>query len=208
MLAGLGAGAASPWTAALAGAPPRSRDLALWGDSLTDLYQWNLARLLGGERQVFNGGVPGETARQIRTRVEADRAHRDRIAVFWLGHNDHDKTAVPAEVAACVASLRPDPRRYLVLPMLGWAADGRKGMPMHRQIVAANARLQALHPANFVDIRAHLLGLADRNQPADLQDQRDEVTPSSLRLDGIHLNTAGCDAVAARIRQEIVSRGW
>lgn len=212
LLALFGSGLIAPHV--MAGAQERptndalSLNIAVWGDSLTDLYQWNLSRLYGTKRQVFNGGVPGETSQQIRQRMVADRAHAHWICVFWYGHNNFVKAEVNPDIVRSVAALAPGNHRFIVMPMLSWATDGRKGSPMYDQVVRAGAELGALYPHNYLDIRAHLLRSYDRNSAQDMQDVQSGITPSSLRFDAIHLNTAGCNTVAARVAEFIVKNGW
>lgn len=197
---GLSAGTAWP-----ASAPPH---IALWGDSITDLYQWNLARAYEGQRQVHNGGVPGEVSQQIRARMVADQAHKEWITVLWYGHNNWVKDEVKADIAASLASLPRGNDRFVVLSMLTWATDGLRGSRAYQETLKVNAELAARYPKNYLDIRSHLVGLYNREDAQDVQDFRNDVTPSSLRFDAIHLNTAGCNAVVARLQQFIAGKGW
>lgn len=200
--------APAPVAAPAAPATALSRNVALWGDSLTGLYQPELAALYGGDRQVFNGGVSAETSQRIRLRMMADSAHDDWVTVFWYGHNNSNKSEVKADLAASIASLAPGNDRFVVMAMLSWANDGRKGAPGYQQVLQANAELAALYPNNFLDIRSYLVGLYDPTSAQDVQDFRDDITPSSLRYDEIHFNDAGRRVVAARVRDFIAAKGW
>ena len=80
-------GATGVSSAPLAGNVALSSNIALWGDSLTWGYAPQLQTLWAG-RQVFNGGVIGETSMQIADRQVADAGHRDWVTVFWYGHNN------------------------------------------------------------------------------------------------------------------------
>lgn len=201
----LGAGALPAWASVGGARPPH---IAVWGDSITDLYQWNLARAYEGQRQVFNGGVPREVSQQIRARMVADRDHKDWITVLWYGHNNWVKSEVGVDVAASVASLPRGHDRFVVLSMLTWANDGLRGSPAYKETLKVNAELGVRYPKNYLDIRAHLVGLYNRQDPRDVRDFRNDITPSSLRFDDIHLNTAGCNAVVARLQQFIADKGW
>lgn len=217
---GGGGGGAEPASAALAppeAAPqarapepavPASRDIAVWGDSLTDLYQAELAALFQGERQVFDGGFPAESSQQIRSRMVADTAHDDWITVLWLGHNNSNKSEVKADIAASIASLAPGNDRFVVMSMLTWATDGLKGSPGYQQVLQANQELAALYPGNFLDIRSYLVGLHNPGIAQDVQDFVNDITPSSLRYDEIHFNDRGRRVVAARVRDFIHAKGW
>ena len=180
-----------------------STSIACWGDSITDLY----ARVLPSfypARQVFNGGVVGQTSTQIADRETADVAHKTWISIFWSGHNNGDKSVIKADIARSIAALAPGNQAFVVLSMLPWA-----GRPdENSQTMAVNAELAALYPANYLDIHEYLVSLYDRNDPQDVQDHANDLTPSSLRFDTIHLNDAGCNAVCGRLKDYLAAKGW
>src|SRR5436305_542401 len=64
------------------------------------------------------------------------------------------------------------------------------------------------YPDNYVDIRSWLVSRADGSLAQDLIDRGNDATPTSLRFDAIHLNDAGCDVVAAKLRDFISAKGW
>ena len=184
-----------------------SRNIACWGDSLTNLYWSNLQQVFP-DRQVFNGGVPGETSTQTRARAVADTEHRDWISVYWYGHNNFTKEAVPGDIAASIAALAPNNKAFIVMSMLNWADDGERGTASYADIMRVNGELAAQYPDNFIDIHGYLVSLYQPDNPQDVQDHNNDLVPSSLRFDRIHLNGAGCDAVAARIKSFIAARQW
>jgi lysophospholipase L1-like esterase len=194
--------AGATWSAAL------SPDIAMWGDSMTHICHRHLGEAYAGRRQIYNGGVSGETSQQIRARMVADTAHKNRITVVWYGQNNKVKADVAADVAASLAALAPGNNRFIVLSMVGWARESVRNWPMHTQIVQANKELAARYPDNFIDIRAHLVGLYQRGSEQDQQDFRNDLVPSSLRSDDIHLKDEGCHAVAARVKEFIAAKGW
>ena len=61
---------------------------------------------------------------------------------------------------------------------------------------------------NFIDIRAHLVSQYQRGNEQDQEDFRNDLVPSSLRSDAIHLKDEGCHVVAARIKEFIAAKGW
>ncbi len=189
------------------GAEP-SPHIAMWGDSMTHICHRHLAEAYGGQRQVFNGGVSGQTSQQIRARMVADSAHREWITVLWYGQNNKSKAEVKQDIAASLAALPAGHRRFIVLGMVGWAQEAVRGWPMHRQIVQANRELAERYPENFIDIRSHLVSLYQRDDEQDVQDFRHDLVPSSLRSDEIHLKDEGCHAVAARLKAFIAEKGW
>jgi len=207
-------GAADAGARALASLQP----LALWGDSHVGGLPGNpevpgvaskLSEIAGG-RQVMDGGVAGQTSTQIADRMVQDSAHDAWVTVFWYGGNNQNQPeAIKADLARSVASLAPGNERFVVLPVLNQAAPWeRRGTPTYQTIIELNQELAALYPDNFLDIRSHLVGLYNRNSPADVADFQDDVVPTSLRADGVHLNHEGALAVARRLLEFIVSRGW
>jgi len=191
-----------------AGAAALSPDIAMWGDSMTHICHRHLGEAYAGQRKVHNGGVSGETSQQIRARMVADKAHKDRITVIWYGQNNKVKADVKADVAASLATLAPGNDRFIVLGMVGWANEAIRNWPMHTQIVQANRELAARYPNNFIDIRAHLVSQYQRGNEQDQDDFRNDLVPSSLRSDAIHLKDEGCHVVAARIKEFIAAKGW
>jgi lysophospholipase L1-like esterase len=177
--------------------------IACWGDSITDLY----ARVLPSSypaRQVFNGGVVGQTSTQIADRETADSSHKTWISIFWYGHNDGDKSVVKADLARSIAALAPGNKAFVVLSMLPWAGRTQENSEM----MAVNAELAALYPDNYLDIHEYLVGLYNPLDAQDVQDHANDLTPSSLRFDTIHLNDAGCNAVCGRLKEFLAAKGW
>ena len=181
------------------------KDVACWGDSITNLYAAHLQRAFP-QRQVYNGGLVGQTSAQINERVQADTTHKDWLSIFWYGHNDYRKDQVAGNVAASVASLAPG-TNFIVLPMLTWATE-LPGSREYANALELDATLAQKYPRNFLDIRSELVSRYDAHKPQDVIDHGNDQTPSSLRFDTIHLNDAGCDLVAASLRDFISAKGW
>lgn len=196
------------------GAPPPAQQLqalsphiACWGDSITDLYAPTLQRAYP-DRQVHNGGVIGETSMQITARLQADSSHRSWITILWYGHNNWDKDQVKADIAASIASLATGNEAFVVLSMLNWAGSGERGTQEYTETMRVNGELAAQYPEHYLDMHRYLVNLYDPNSWQDVQDFQNDLPPSSLRFDRIHLNEAGCRAVTAKLREFIESRGW
>lgn len=167
--------------------------VAAWGDSFTEsAYPIDLGQMT--LRQVYNGGVSGETSSQILTRILADTEHRSDIQIFWMGRNNfEDADRVKEDIAEAVAHARG---HFIVLPILNGAySDEGSGSVKLATILQLNADLKATYPQNFVDIRSLLVGDGD-------------VTPANLRSDELHLNADGYYLVALTIEQFIEARGW
>lgn len=208
-------GAAVPASTAAAPAPSPaavrlnslSPNIACWGDSITDLYWSSLQQVYPG-RQVYNGGIVGQTSMQIAARQTADTGHKTWISVLWYGHNNYGKDQVKADIAASIAALAPGNEAFIILSMLNWAQSGYRGTQEYADTLRVNSELAALYPDHYIDMRAYLVGLYDPGSAQDVQDHQNDVPPSSLRFDGIHLNDAGCRAVAQKLREFIDARGW
>lgn len=189
----------------------RETKIACWGDSLTagagagagNSYPDVLAQLSGFA--VYNGGINGDRSFQIAARVRADSAHRNDVVVIWAGRNNwQDSAAVLADVAGMVSELAP-PRRFLVLSVLNAGYAG-VGSFEYRDIAALNQALQAAYPRNYLDIRSLLVARYDPSKPHDVIDHGQDVPPSRLRFDDVHLNSAGyalvAEEVLARLRAD------
>ena len=207
-------GAAGAPASALAGAG----SIAAWGDSHTtglpdrsDVpgYAAQL-RQIAGSREVFGGGFAGLTSTQVADLQTRDDAHDDWVNVFWYGGNNQtDAEAIKADLARSIASLAPGNQRFLVLGVVNQAAPAeRRGGADYEAIVRLNSDLAAQYGDRFFDIRGFLVGLADPANAADVVDRQDDVPPSSLRVDGIHLNEAGSTAVARKVLELITAKGW
>lgn len=174
---------------------------AAWGDSLTagasfTPYPTALSNLNEGAL-TYNLGVSGETSAQVRTRFLADTTKHGYFTIIWVGHNDvADLSGVADDVADMVAALGHS--NYLVMSMLN-DEDQTVGTGNYNAIVALNAALAAAHPDNFLDIRTELVAAYDPNEAQDVLDHANDVPPTSLRTDHLHLNTAGYAVVAARV---------
>ncbi len=202
--------AAAPVAAPQAASGPPH--VAAWGDSLTVPLALELSHVMTG-REVFNGGVGGETSMQIAARQAADGRHRDWINVFWYGHNNvlHNPEGAAAEIkrdlAASIARLAPGNTRFLVLSVVN-NAESPRGSLRHSVVTGLNAELAALYPANYLDIRSFMVAQADLNNPQQRAEFEQDIPSSSLRFDFIHLTYYGSDLLAKWLRQQLASRRW
>lgn len=178
-----------------------SLSIVAWGDSLTEgplskpSYPDQLALLIGHE--VTNKGVSGNTSSQIASRMLAAPEYFGHPTIIWAGHNNwNEPTRVKADVASMVAALTTS--HYLVLGVVNGAGQV-KGSPVYSMITQMNRDLAAVHGSHFIDIRSYLVSLYDANSAPDVIDYADDVLPSSLRYDGLHLNSRGNGVVATKI---------
>jgi hypothetical protein len=132
------------------------------------------------------------------------------INVFWYGRNNYLNPAiVQADIAASVAFLAPNNRRFIVISILNGSFGGESlGGAGYNGITQLNSELSALYPQNYLDIRKYLVSQYDLAIPQDVIDFRNDVIPSSLRRDTIHLNEQGSLLVAQKVQEFIRAKGW
>lgn len=183
-----------------------------WGDSLTEgsgvggtnsaSNYPNQLGLYTGFR-VSNGGVGGETSTQILTRQTANSNTWSRPTIIWAGRNNYSfPNTVLADIASMVTNLwsQGNTNRYLVMSILnGSIAGEQRGGVGYDVITNLNAQLAALYGANYVDVRSYLVSRYNPANTNDVADFANDIVPSSLRYDTLHLNTNGYAAVAAYI---------
>ena len=190
--------------------PPRTRNIAFWGDSMTPGVALRLQQRYP-DREVYNGGVAGETSAQIAARETSDTAgHNEWINIFWYGQNNPDEPAqIKADLAASIATLAPGNTRYLVLAVVNEAKpEQSRGAPVHDTIVQLNNELAALYPDHYLDVRTFLVNHYDPARPEDVTNFQDDVPPRSLRFDEIHQNNEGAELVTDWLKGILDARGW
>ncbi len=179
--------------------------LFAWGDSLTagaggTPYTNALQGLIF--HTVTNRGVGGETSTQIKNRLVAETASYSKSVIIWAGRNNYtDPTTVKADIATMISTIGHT--RYLVVGIInGDYATEYINQPGWSTIQQLNADLKALYGKKFIDIRPYLVSLHD-NSAQDLIDFANDIVPTSLRSDNLHLNTAGYAKVAEYINQRL-----
>ncbi|HEY3331414.1 MAG TPA: SGNH/GDSL hydrolase family protein [Capsulimonadaceae bacterium] len=188
------------------------QNIACWGDSLTAgaggtpypaVLQANPAV---GARKVVNGGVGGQTSIQIKERFLAAPEKFGDIVVLWAGRNNYfEPDTVKSDVAEMVDKVTTD--RFLVLSILNMKTEG-KGTGGLATILRLNQDLATRYKGHYIDIRSAIVDAYDKNSPQDVADHDNDVTPSSLRVDGIHLNTAGYKLVADKVLEYMKANSW
>ena len=188
------------------------QNIACWGDSLTagaggKPYPSVLqdADSIGG-RKVFNGGIGGQTSKQIKERFLADPEKLGDLTIIWAGRNNYGQSyEVECDIAEMVSKLKTN--RFLVLSILNMGSEGA-GTGGHTAILALNKDLASQYPDNFVDIRSVLVDAYDKHSPDDVANHASDVPPKSLRSDGIHLNEAGYKLVAMKVLDTLKAKNW
>jgi lysophospholipase L1-like esterase len=186
-----------------------SANIAVWGDSLTPGFAENLGAAFPG-RTVYDGGVGGETSSQIAARVLADRSRGAWINIFWMGSNNVDQPAqIKADIAASISTLVAGNDRFLVLPVFNDAiATEYRGTALYATIMQVNAELSAIYPQHYVDVRAYLVSQFDPWSAQDALDAQNDLVPSSMRIDDIHLNYKGQELAVQKVRDFINAKEW
>ncbi|MPL87267.1 hypothetical protein SDC9_33267 [bioreactor metagenome] len=126
--------------------------------------------------------------------------------IIWAGMNNYPYTTqVKSDIAAMISHLGHD--NYLVLSLINTSTtNNQEDVARFNTLVQLNNDLAALYPDNYFDIRTYLIqnGLQDAGITPTAQDLIDidkSVVPTSLRLDGIHLNSAGSKVVAEQVNK-------
>ena len=149
-----------------------------------------------------NHGIAGETSAQIARRMLARPVSgKSENVVIWAGRNDDlgDVETTIHNVSQMIGSLAPG-SRYLVLGVInGDIVRERRGGDHYAKIGILNAALQRLSGSHFIAIREILIAHADATDLADIEAVEDDVVPSSLRSDHLHLNDEGVAIVAYAI---------
>ncbi|MDR3709454.1 MAG: GDSL-type esterase/lipase family protein [Capsulimonadaceae bacterium] len=195
--------------------PPASgviQNISCWGDSLTagaggTPYPADLQSDPSvGQRKVANGGVGGQTSTQIKERFLAAPEKFGDLVVLWAGRNNYgDRETVEADIAEMVDKLSTD--RFVVLSVLNMTTEP-KGGPALAAIDTLNHDLANRYKGHFLDVRSALVEAYDKSNPQDVADHDADVTPTSLRSDKIHLNTAGYRFVAERVLSYLKTNQW
>lgn len=183
-----------------------------WGDSLTagtggTPYPTTMA-LISAFSSCNNSGVGGETSTEIKDRFLADSATDRRTVIIWVGRNNIDDVAtIISDIDTMVNKLRHS--RFLVLSVLNSDSEP-SGSARHDKALEIRDRLSKRYPLNFYDIREYLIqdGLDDAGitpTAQDLIDISNDIVPTSLRSDGIHLNTDGYNLVAEKVKENIIN---
>lgn len=178
-----------------------------WGDSLTEgagsspwkPYPEVLSDIT--KFSVTNKGVGGETSTQIKNRLVADTGNYSKSVLIWAGRNNYTSpTTVKADIAAMVSTIGHS--RYLILGILNSSSEVLNGTEW-TTITTLNNDLKNLYGDKYVNIREYLVSQYNPSIPQDVTDHNNDVPPSSLRSDPIHLNNAGYVKVANYVNQKL-----
>lgn len=183
--------------------------VSCWGDSLTNgtggtPYPTALSAITG--YITINNGVGGYTSTQILNLFIAAPTQWPNLTIIWSGRNNYTDTAtILANIATMVADLGHD--GYLILSVLNgnyvpYEAVGGAG---YNLIISLNNQLATIYGSKYLDVRSILVAAYNPSIPQDVTDHTNDIPPSSLRSDNIHLNTAGYALVASSINAVIAN---
>lgn len=165
-------------------------------DQPTNVLTW--ARTIPGAAVALTGPVKFAPASGSLT------TNREAIHLFWIGRNGAQDVAGNTSAARAMAAYGN--ARFLVMEILPWVGN--------LDPAVSNYALRELFPDNFVPIASWLRtaeAAASVNltfTPQDTDDIAAGMTPTSFRIDGVHLNLLGRKAVAAFLFAVMVARGW
>lgn len=162
-------------------------------------------------RTVYDGAGIGDSSFDVVARQRADgTAHNGWVTVFWYGHNNiNDPARIKSDIAASVNALAPGNSRFVIVSLINEDTPrGIRGGPEHAIVVQLNNELAALYPANFLDVRGPLIQRYNPSDARDVVDFNNDVPPTSVRYDEIHLRDGGSSFVAGLVRNFIVGKGW
>lgn len=147
----------------------------------------------------------GQSSSYVKTQfLAASSQHSDKVIVIWVGHNAFNRTTVKSDIAAMVADLSHT--RYVIVSLINGTANP-VGVGYYAEMMACNADLAALYPGHYVDVRAALIAAYDPGTPQDVTDVANDIVPSTLRADAIHLNAKGNYIAANTIFEYIINQG-
>lgn len=120
-------------------------------------------------------------------------------ATFWAGRNNiADPTTIKADIATMVATQTNS--NYLVLGIVPDSAGQEAlGQANYARLTTLNSDLATTYGSKYFDVKLYLQGFGN-GSGQDNTDIANDIIPSSLRIDGVHLTTVGYDLVAARVK--------
>ena len=136
----------------------KTKDIELWGDSLT---AQNYGRFILGA-DVYTHGYGGQTSTYIRDKFLSE-FNEDRTQVIWVGRNNYNEVDVVIDdVRDMVSALGTDDFIIMCPPNGQWGSFGTngedgtgemKGGDSYKNFLEIERRLAAEYPSNFLNIR-------------------------------------------------------
>lgn len=113
--------------------------------------------------------------------------------IFWLGRNNYgDTETVLSDINACVQFVQRIGCKFLVLSVLNADVESEyRGRDGYKLLDILNKHIEREYPYNYVDVRTPLVNSYVSTLKKDKENYQNDVLPSSLRSDHIHLNASG-----------------
>lgn len=140
-----------------------------------------------------------------------DNGEKDNhISIFWYGRNNYnDGETVIRDIQSSISHLKPLSKKFIILSICNSDRSyEKKGMDGYNKIIELNNKIKDLYPDNYIDIRKILVEKYDIANETDLQNYVDDVPPSSLRSDALHLNAKGYTIVGEAVYDKMKELGW
>jgi hypothetical protein len=139
-----------------------------------------------------------------RTHTNYDEANY----VIWVGANNvNEVVRIKEDIVEAVKHIKTLKARFMVMTIINmdtWII----GTAEYDNLMTVNSWLLQQYPHNTIDIREYLRSKYDPNDSQDVEDFNNGITPSSLRVDGIHLNNDGNEHVADEVYRFFSERNW
>ena len=148
--------------------------------------------------------------------------HDFNTTVFWPGRGDFNSdvpyATIQNYIIAAINFLKSQQKRFVLLSCLNssqeyasnTASTGLTNYPTfasrYAAVITFNRWMKINYPNEFVDLRAVLVR-SGTGTGQDAIDAANDVVPTSLRIDGIHLTNAGYTIGTNLINQNLVYRG-
>lgn len=168
----------------------------------SEFSQWRFYRTNSG------AVVPTPSPQPIITM--SARVLRNAIQIFWAGTNDaQNSDQTIGDIAAMVQHIEALDKKFLILSPVNRSFTPA-GTPDYEALQKTWRALARTYGERYLDVRTYLVkyGLAHAGITPTAQDNTDianDVIPSSLRFDNVHLNATGyqivADIVAKRLRE-------
>lgn len=136
----------------------KTKDIELWGDSLT---AQNYGRFILGA-DVYTHGYGGQTSTYIRDKFLSE-FNEDRTQVIWVGRNNYNEVDVVIDDIRDMVSALTHNNFIIMCPPNGYygefgtnGEDGTgemKGGSAHSKFLELEKRLSEEYPSNFLNIR-------------------------------------------------------
>ena len=133
------------------------------------------------------------------------------ITIVMIGQNDIGNSIRNANIlsnlSAIVQNLKASNKKYLIMPVFG-ANAGSYGSSGYNSLITLNNTIRDTYPKNYINTRSRLITNYNASLSQDVIDYNNDIIPSSLRYDAVHLNDAGYSIVGSVLFNKLTTLGW